>query len=172
MTIGRQGHQSVHIVPPCSSEPKTSGWRLAHLTWWPGTPGGFVRGSDRGVPPSVLPCPTPSLQASKVPAQVEVLLGVAAGRQVSMEREREAGREAGREGGGRGREEETWGGQKESDRDRDRGRERDGGVQGGQRQGMVRPRHPSSCGNTWHLLGRSPLRAQQPLLCLVYTQGF
>lgn len=102
----------MHIVPPCSSEPKTSSWRLAHLTWWPGTPGGFVRGSDRGVPPSVLPCPAPSLQASKVPAQVEVLLGVAAGRQVSMEREREAGREAGREGGGRGREEETWGGQK------------------------------------------------------------
>lgn len=28
MTIGRQGHQSVHTVPPCTSEPKTSGWHI------------------------------------------------------------------------------------------------------------------------------------------------
>lgn len=105
-------------------------------------------------PPS---CPARplSLQASKLPAQV------AAGGQVSMEGER---------GRGRGRELKE-----PEDRESDIAGEREGeggGKQAGQRQGVVRPRHPSSCENTRRPLGRSPLRAQRPLFCLFCTRGF
>lgn len=129
-----------------------------------GDPGGFIRGGDGGVAPSVLPGPAP------------ITAGLQAACSGGCRRagEHGEGERGGQRGGerGRGREREL---KEPEDRESDIAGEREGeggGKQAGQRQGGVRPRHPSSCENTRRPLGRSPLRAQRPLFCLFCTRGF